>query len=132
MTATGQPSGLTSLKAGRTAAQPTGGPGANAPGPAGACEWCGLPADHYPDACPALLDPEPRGRALWLYELMVALAGIRHQETAAYAAAFLAAQGTEQARTQTAKLATVDLHFDAERAAARVAAYQLLARGDQP
>lgn len=68
------------------------------------------------------------GRAARLRELLEDLARARAAETARYARAYLDAEGTAEARTQAARLATVESHLTAELAAADVAAYQLMLR----
>jgi hypothetical protein len=72
---------------------------------------------------------DPLYRAALLRLLLAELAAIRYEETTAYAAAFLAAAGTEQAKTQAAKQATAGLHQQTELAAANVATCQLLLKG---
>lgn len=85
------------------------------------------PASPAYELCPACrFYDDPIYRAAELNALLEGLAELRYLETIAYAAAFLAAPGTEQAKIQAARAATVELHLHSERAAAMVAAFQLL------
>ena len=65
-------------------------------------------------------------RAGHLELLLTELAMHRHQSATVYATAFLAAEGTAQAREQTARLAAADATLAAEKAAAQVAAYRVM------
>ena len=65
------------------------------------------------------------GRAAHLTSLLIAVAKLRHAQTTTYATAFLAAEGTAQAREQCARLAAADATLAAEKAAALVAGYRV-------
>jgi hypothetical protein len=69
-------------------------------------------------------DPEWQNRADHLARLLIDLAELRQQATETYARAYLAAEGTAETRTQTARLAAADATLIAEQAAAHVAAYK--------
>ena len=64
-------------------------------------------------------------RANHLTGLLTAVAELRHAQTTTYATAYLAAEGTAQAREQTARLAAADATLAAEKAAALVAGYRV-------
>jgi hypothetical protein len=115
-------------------AKSASGPATSPAGPQGRCEWCNMPHHRSvsggPALCPFLTETDPVQRGLFLAELLSELAQCRYEATTTYAAAYLAAEGSAEARTQTAKLEAADEHLAAELAAARVAGYQQIIKGE--